>query len=196
LFKLVITQLKKYEFLSIKRIDEKVKEFLLGNNSDGEVFCNNQEKLNLLYHPSDMEVFKRKIIKDENGNEQVVLGSPLVSSIKNPMAMRALHQMRKVLNQLILRGEIDTKTKVHIELARELNDANKRKAIQDFQNENKKKREDYKKEIKKLYFEECKQEIEPTEDDLLRYQLFLFLLVLSPTNPCLAKSLCIVSAAP
>jgi CRISPR-associated endonuclease Csn1 len=173
LFKLVITQLKKYEFLSIKRIDEKVKEFLLGNNSDGEVFCNNQEKLNLLYHPSDMEVFKRKIIKDENGNEQVVLGSPLVSSIKNPMAMRALHQMRKVLNQLILRGEIDTKTKVHIELARELNDANKRKAIQDFQNENKKKREDYKKEIKKLYFEECKQEIEPTEDDLLRYQLWI-----------------------
>ena len=58
-------------------------------------------------------------------------------------------------------------------MARELNDANKRKGIQDFQNENKKEREKYREEIKKLYFDECKKEIEPTEDDLLRYQLWI-----------------------
>ncbi|MBC7523349.1 MAG: type II CRISPR RNA-guided endonuclease Cas9 [Flavobacterium sp.] len=173
LFPKFLEQLKKYEYITIKRLDEKVVEFLKGENEDGEIYCSNQNRLNKLYHPSDIEVFKKKIIKDEFGNEKVVLGSPLISSIKNPMAMRALHQLRKVLNTLIVEGLVDEKTKVHIELARELNDANKRKAIQDFQNDNKKDREKYREEIKKLYFEECKKEIEPTEDDLLRYQLWI-----------------------
>jgi CRISPR-associated endonuclease Csn1 len=173
LFPVFIEQLNKYEYITIKRLDEKVIEFLKGKNQDGEIYCSNQNRLNKLYHPSDIEVFKKKIIKDEFGNEKVVLGSPLISSIKNPMAMRALHQLRKILNTLILEGLVDEKTKVHIELARELNDANKRKAIQDFQNENKKKRDDFKKEIRELYFAECKKEIEPTEDDLLRYQLWI-----------------------
>jgi CRISPR-associated endonuclease Csn1 len=166
-------QLKKQEFIKIKRLDEKVLEFLDGKNEDGEVFCSNEKRLNKLYHPSDIEVFKKKIIKDEFGNEKIVLGSPLTSSIKNPMAMRALHQLRKVLNALILEGQIDSKTRIHIEMARELNDANKRKGIQDFQNENKKARESYREEIKKLYLAETKNEIEPTEDDVLRYQLWI-----------------------
>jgi CRISPR-associated endonuclease Csn1 len=173
LFPIFIEQLKNYEYILIKRLDDKVIEFLKGKNKDGEIYCSNQNKLKKLYHPSDIEVFKKKIIKDELKNEIVVLGSPLISSIKNPMAMRALHQLRKLLNALIIEGLVDTKTKVHIELARELNDANKRKAIQDFQNENKKKREDFRKEIKDLYFAESKKEIEPTEDDLVRYQLWI-----------------------
>ncbi|WP_348825222.1 type II CRISPR RNA-guided endonuclease Cas9 [Flavobacterium aestuarii] len=173
LYPVLIDQLKKYEYIKIQRLDEKVLEFLKGENEDGEVFCNNSKQLKKLYHPSDIEVFKKKIIKDEFGNERLVLGSPLTSSIKNPMAMRALHQLRKVLNALILEGEIDENTRIHIEMARELNDANKRKGIQDYQNENKKFREDAIKEIKKLYFEECKKEVEPTEDDILRYQLWV-----------------------
>jgi len=173
LFPVLIEQLKKYEYIKINRLDEKVLDFIKGKNDDGEIFCTNEKRINKLYHPSDIEVFKKKIIKDEFGNEKVVLGSPLTSSIKNPMAMRALHQLRKVLNTLIFEGQIDEKTIIHIEMARELNDANKRKGIQDYQNENKKNREEYAKDIRKLYFEECKKEIEPTEDDLLRYQLWL-----------------------
>lgn len=173
LFPIYIEHLKKLEFIKIQRLDEKVIEFLKGENQDGEVFCSDPKRLKKLYHPSDIEKFKTKIIKDEFGNEKVVLGSPLTSSIKNPMAMRALHQLRKVLNTLILEGQIDEKTRVHIEMARELNDANKRKGIQDYQNENKKFREDAIKEIKKLYLEECKKEVEPTEDDILRYQLWI-----------------------
>ena len=173
LFPVFIEQLKKYEFIKVKRLDEKVIEFLSGQNEDGEVFCSNPKQLKKLYHPSDIDVFKKKIIKDEFGNEKVVLGSPLTPSIKNPMAMRALHQLRKVLNTLILEGQIDENTRIHIEMARELNDANKRKGIQDYQNENKKFREDAIKEIKKLYFEECKKDVEPTEDDILRYQLWV-----------------------
>jgi len=168
-----IEQLKVYEFVKIQRLDEKVLEFLSGKNENGQIFCSNEKSLKKLYHPSDLEVFKKKIIKDEFGNEKVVLGSPLTASIKNPMAMRALHQLRKLLNTLIFEGQIDEKTKIHIEMARELNDANKRKGIQDYQNENKKFREEAIKEIKKLYFEECKKEVEPTEADILRYQLWV-----------------------
>ena len=173
LFPILIEQLKKYEYVKINRLDEKVLAFLKGKNDDGEIFCTNEKRINKLYHPSDIEVFKKKSIKDEFGNEKLVLGSPLTSSIKNPMAMRALHQLRKVLNTLIFEGQVDEKTIIHIEMARELNDANKRKAIQEYQNENKKNREEYAKDIRKLYFEECKKEIEPTDDDLLRYQLWL-----------------------
>ncbi len=173
LFPIFVDQLKKHEFIKVKRLDEKVLEFLSGQNEDGEVFCSKPKQLKKIYHPSDIEVFKKKIIKDEYGNEKVVLGSPLTPSIKNPMAMRALHQLRKVLNALILEGQIDEDTRIHIEMARELNDANKRKGIQDYQNENKKFREEAVKEIKKLYFEESKKEVEPTEDDVLRYQLWL-----------------------
>jgi len=173
LFPIFIEQFKKNEFIPIKRLDEKVLEFLDGQNEDGQVFCNNKSRLKKLYHPSDIEVFRKKIIKDDNGNEKVVLGSPLTSSIKNPMAMRALHQLRKVLNTLIFDGEIDNKTRIHIEMARELNDANKRKGIQDYQRDIEKNKKDYVEEIKKDYKAEKGVDIEPTEDDILRYQLWI-----------------------
>jgi len=173
IFLFFIEQLKKYEYAKIKRLDEKVLDFLKGKNENGEVFCSDEKRLKKLFHPSDIEVFKKKIIKDTYGNETYILGSPLTQSIKNPMAMRALHQLRKVLNTLIIEGKINEKTIVHIEMARDLNDANKRKGIQNFQNENKENRAKYFEEIKKLYFEETKNEINPTEDDLLRYQLWI-----------------------
>ncbi len=175
LFPVFVEQLKAYEYIKVKRLDEKVLEFLKGENADGEVFCSNPNRLEKLYHPSDIEFFKRQKARDENGNEtgELILGSPLTSSIKNPMAMRALHQLRKVLNALILEGQIDSNTRIHIEMARELNDSNKRKGIQDFQNDIKKEREKHREEIKKLYFEDCGKEIEPTVDDLLRYQLWI-----------------------
>lgn len=173
LFPILMDQLKKQEFIKIGRLDKQIEAFLEGENEEGQIFCNHPDKLKKLYHPSDIEVFKKKTIKDEWGNEKVVLGSPLTTSIKNPMAMRALHQLRKVLNTLIANDQIDEDTRIHIEMARELNDANKRKGIQDFQNENKKFKEDAIKEIKKLYLEQCHKEVNPTEDDILRYQLWL-----------------------
>ncbi|MEB3800308.1 type II CRISPR RNA-guided endonuclease Cas9 [Flavobacterium columnare] len=173
LFPILMDQLKKQEFIKIGRLDKQIETFLKGENEEGQIFCNHPDKLKKLYHPSDIEVFKKKIIKDEWGNEKVVLGSPLTTSIKNPMAMRALHQLRKVLNTLIANDQIDEDTRIHIEMARELNDANKRKGTQDFQNENKKFKEDAIKEIKKLYLEQCHKEVNPTEDDILRYQLWL-----------------------
>jgi CRISPR-associated endonuclease Csn1 len=174
LFPILRKQLKEQEFLKIKRIDDKVKEFLLGENSDARVFVNDETRFKNLYHPSDIEKFKLKEVYDDN--KQFVrheLGSPLSTSVKNPMAMRAIHQLRKVLNTLIAEGKIDKNTHVHIEMARELNDANRRKGIQDYQKELQNLREEYKKEIKKLYQAETGKDVEPTQDDILRYQLWI-----------------------
>lgn len=173
LFPQFISHLKAQSFATIKRIDEKVLDFLCGENTNGQIYCTDTSRFKKLYHPSDVEVFKKVIVKDGNGNEKLVLGSPLTSSIKNPMAMRALHQLRKVLNTLMLEGQIDERTKVHIEMARELNDANKRKGIQDYQEGLRKARLENIKNIKELYLKETNTNIEPTEDDILRFQLWL-----------------------
>ena len=170
-----IEEIKKYDkerkFLPIPRLDEKVIQFLLGNNYDGVVYCSDKKKVKKLYHPSDIEVFKKKIIKDEFGNEKVVLGSPLTSSIKNPMAMRALHQLRKVLNTLILEGEVDENTRIHIEMAREFNDANRRKGIQDYQKEREELYKIYESKIKELYQIKTGNElVSVTNEDLQRFE--------------------------
>lgn len=82
--------------------------------------------LNRLYHPSDLETYPHAR-PDEQG--RMHLGSPRISSIRNPMAMRSLHRIRHVVNALLDKGMIDRDTEVHIELGRELNDANMRAAI-------------------------------------------------------------------
>lgn len=122
-----------------------------------------------IYHPSMIETYPNAT---PNKNGVVLLGSPRTSSVKNPMAMRALFRLRHLINQLIKEGKIDQQTKVNIEFSRNLNDANKRKAIEDYQKEQQKRREIARKEIAEHYKEEYKQDIIPTEDDILRYLLW------------------------
>lgn len=122
-----------------------------------------------LYHPSMIETYP-----DAKKNEQGVyqLGSPRTNSVRNPMAMRSLHELRKVVNQLLRNRTIDENTEVHIEYARELNDANKRKAIAQWNREREKKRAKYAEDIVKLYKEQTGKTITPTEDDILRFELW------------------------
>jgi CRISPR-associated endonuclease Csn1 len=160
----MIKNLGRGEFLQVKRIDERVKEFLADN------FNVSNEKLKKLYHPSAIEIYK-PAKKDPNDNKYY-LGSPRISSVRNPMAMRALFQLRRLVNKLIKNDLIDKDTKINIELSRELNDANKRKAIQSWQRIREDARQDYRKEIIKLYKAEGGNE-EPTEDEILKYQLWI-----------------------
>ncbi|MEK7263706.1 MAG: type II CRISPR RNA-guided endonuclease Cas9 [Bacteroidota bacterium] len=157
-------QLRKAEYIKPKRLDEIIGDFLIRK------FDLKNEQLKKLYHPSDIDIYK-KSERDEDG--KTYLGSPIISSIKNPMAMRALHQLRKLVNTLIEEETIDENTRIHIELARNLNDANKRRAIKRYQDERREDREQYREEIKQLYKEECQQDIEPTEDEILKYQLWI-----------------------
>ena len=121
-----------------------------------------EEKLENLYHPSMIETYP-----DPRPNKDgvILLGSPRTNAVRNPMAMRSLHQLRKIINSLILEGLIDHSTIVHIEYARELNNANQRAAINQWQRDLEKKHKQYAEEIRKLG-------IEPTKTDILKYQLW------------------------
>lgn len=131
--------------------------------------CSNEIRIDRLYHPSMIETYQ-----DAKPNEHrlTLLDSPRTSSLRNPMAMRALFRMRALVNQLIKEGKIDSETKINIEFARGLNNANKRKAIEIYQREQEKRHQEYAESIRKLYKEECGVDIEPTNDDILKYQLW------------------------
>lgn len=122
-----------------------------------------------LYHPSMIETYP-----DAKINSQGVyqLGSPRTNAVRNPMAMRSLHQLRKVINTLLREGIIDSQTEVHIEYARELNDANKRKAIAQWNKNRETLRKKYAEDIRTLYKQECGKTIEPTDDDIVKFQLW------------------------
>ena len=123
-----------------------------------------------LYEPSNIETYAKA---QPNDAGIILLGSPRTSSVRNPMAMRALFRLRALVNQLLKEGKIDKTTKINIEFARGLNDSNMRNAIERYQRENEKKYKEYADAIAKLFKEECGYDITPTEDDILKYQLWL-----------------------
>lgn len=125
-------------------------------------------KANKLYHPSQIDLYK-PALPDENG--QIRLGSPRTNAFKNPMAMRALFRLRKLINALLSEGVIDPKTKINIEFARDLNDTNKRKAIQDYQKNQEALRSQDRQAIIALFKSEG-IEYEPSAMDLLKYRLY------------------------
>ncbi len=122
-------------------------------------------RVNILYHPSMIETYEDAKM-DDNGIYQ--LGSPQVNAIRNPMAMRSLHQLRKVINALLREKIIDNNTEVHIEYARELNDSNKRKAIAEWNKRQENERNKIVDELRK----EFGKEYEPTDDVILKFQLW------------------------
>lgn len=127
------------------------------------------DDLKKLYHPSMMETYPKVC---PNGEGLFQLGSPRISSVRNPMAMRSMFRLRKLINRLLQEGKIDKDTTINIEFARELNDANKRKAIADDVRENQKMRDDAVNKIIKLYKDETGKDIVPNEDEVLKYLLW------------------------
>lgn len=116
-----------------------------------------------LYHPSVIELYP-KALPDANGI--LHLGSPRTDAFKNPMAMRALFRLRTLVNELLDKGVINPETKINIEFARGLNDANKRRAIELYQRENEKARSTASEAIRR------ELGIEPTDTDVLKYVLW------------------------
>ena len=129
-----------------------------------------EEKLKKLYHPSMMEVYPR--VQRTNSHGVYQLGSPRIDSVRNPMAMRSMFRLRKLVNRLLEEGKIDSDTEIHIEFARELNDANKRNAIAAFTKENQNKNDEARKKIKNLFKAETGKDIDPTDVDVLKYVLW------------------------
>jgi CRISPR-associated endonuclease Csn1 len=116
------------DYYKLPRLDIAIKEKLKTQ------FKVSDKALKLLYHPSDIEMYP--VSKTEiKGTDIKLLESPQPPSKgwKNPMAMRTLHELRHLVNYLLKIGKIDKDTKVVVEMARELNDANKRWAIETYQ---------------------------------------------------------------
>ena len=86
--------------------------------------------------------------------------------------MRSLHEVRKVVNSLIREGKIGPDTEVHIEYSRQLNNANMRAAINEWQREQDRKHKQYADDIRSLYKEATGKDIEPTETDILKFQFW------------------------
>jgi len=128
------------------------------------------EKLQKLYHPSMMEMYPR--VQHTNNHGVYQLGSPRIDSVRNPMAMRSMFRLRKLVNRLLEEGKIDQDTEIHIEFARELNDANKRNAIAAYTKENQNKNDEARKKIRNLFKAETGNDIEPTDADVLKYVLW------------------------
>ncbi len=120
------------------------------------------------YHPSMIEAFPKVV---SFGKTPSLLPSPRIQSIRNPMAMRALFRLRALMNELIRKQEIDKNTHINIELSRNLNDSNKRRAIEWYQRDNEKKRSEYRKKITEFY-EQAGFNNSPSDDDILKYELW------------------------
>ncbi len=163
-------------FLKVYRIEEKLHELLI------EQYKADPARVKkYLWHPSEQEKYPPayvktdlagNVIKDQKGNEIYFLGdpNPISRGFKNPMAMKTLQVLKKHLNYL-LREKIDSNTKIVVEIARDLNDANKRRAIERLQNENRKKRDKYKKLISE-YFDDNEIIGSISETLLDRYELW------------------------
>ncbi len=111
-------------YYRLPKLIDTLKEFLLLH------FELTDKQLQKIYHPSEINIYP-PAKPDEYGN--VRLGSPKTGSFKNPMAMRTLHELRKLMNYMIETNQLDSDARIVVEVARELNDANKRWAIEAWQ---------------------------------------------------------------
>lgn len=126
----------KRDYYNLPKLGDRIKLYLsnkfpelrcCNEDADSQCNCHACKKLNQLYHPSMVEFYRPVVC-----NGKKLLGSPVTGSFKNPMAMKVLHQLRRLVNGLIQKGLIDEDTRIVVETARELNDANMRWAIEEY----------------------------------------------------------------
>ena len=160
----IIHEMNQIDSKDARTFEVCIKEYLK------EQYHVSDEKLKKLYHPSMMEMYPR--VQRTNNHGVYQLGSPRIDSVRNPMAMRSMFRLRKLVNRLLEEGKIDQDTEIHIEFARELNDANKRNAIAAYTKENQNKNDEARKKIKSLFKDETGKDIEPSDIDVLKYVLW------------------------
>ena len=141
-------------FLPKHRVDEIIKDFLI------QEYKVSKEQTDKLYHPSAMDAYPQ--------SQDNLLELPFTKSIKNPMAMRTLFYLRKLVNTLLKEKKIAADTEIIIELARELNDKNKRLAIERWQRERENENKKYREKLEELA-KDTNSKV--TETDVIKYRL-------------------------
>ena len=140
---------------------DKKRDYIRMSKLSDELFtylCNqypllSEEDKGYLYHPSMISVY-RPVSSDSKPD--ILLGSPNLGSIKNPVALRTLNALRKKINQMLENHLIEPEdTRIIIETTRRkgdvLDDANVRKAISHYQTERQNERASIKKIIAEYY---------------------------------------------
>lgn len=154
------------------------------------------ERIKFLWHPSEQEKYPNATIhrqyilkgqsvlvlehkaeafhlKNPSANDEFIslklLGSPepISKGFKNPMALKTLHILKKLLNYLLQSGKIDENSRVVVEIARELNDANMRAAIETYQRNREKENVTFSKHIEEIN-RICKTNYDPLDETLIR----------------------------
>lgn len=127
----------KRDYYKLPRQSDMMKEYLASTFPEIP-----EKQWDKLYHHSQIDLFPQQKPQtiEEDGRMMYVcqLGTPDIGSIRNPVALRALHVLRHAINALLRQGIIDETTRVVVETARDMNDANKRKAIELYQKARKK----------------------------------------------------------
>ena len=124
-----------------------------------------------IWHPSEQETYAKA--KEIDGIKRLGDPQPISRGFKNPMALKTLHQLKKLVNYLLQAGKIDEDTRIVVEIARELNDANRRKAIERWQREREKQNAEYTARIREIATE-CNMALDPASKELLdRYRLWI-----------------------
>ncbi|MRI63588.1 hypothetical protein EDM00_06230 [Ornithobacterium rhinotracheale] len=164
---------KRDRFIKPKRIHDSIFHFLK------ETYDLDDSRKKYLWHPSEQEnypaakeyikyslngetyyvpeentdIFEKRNPRAEYENaSKLLLGSPVPAKngFKNPMALNTLHRLRKLINHLLAEDKIDSDTKIIVEIARELNTANMRKAYETWQRKREKENEGFKKIIEEI----------------------------------------------
>ena len=148
----------------LPRLDKLIKDYLK-NEWDIE-----DDKLNYLYHPSETEMYPPA--KEIAGKKYLGDPAPISRGFKNPMALKTLHHLKHLINYLLKEDKIDEETRVVVEIARELNDSNKRKAIERWQRDREKQNLEYVKAVKEFADDE-NLEIVTTDEIIDKYRLWL-----------------------
>lgn len=151
------TKERKETYLKSERLHDKIFDYLQ------DIYNVPDENKKYLWHPSEQETYEEATFK----NDIPVLGKPqpISNGFKNPMALKTLHKLRGLMNYLLQEGKIDEDTRVVVEIARELNDANRRKAIEKWQRDREKENNEYKKIVDEIN-QEC-QTVYDREDKIL-----------------------------
>ncbi len=90
---------------------------------------------------------------------------PPTRSLKNPMMMRTMYELKKLVNYLLVAGKIDEETRIVIEIARELNDSNMRKAIERWQRDRENENKEYAEAMKEMFNWQ-----NPSDDDYNKFR--------------------------
>lgn len=151
-------------FNKVPRLDERIMTYLKNEWNAKD------ENLKHLYHPSETEMYPPA--KEKDGKKYLGDPMPISRGFKNPMAMKTLHHLKRFINYMLNQDKIDENTRIVIEIARELNDANRRKAIYRWQKEREKQNKEYFDAIKEIA-EKHGKNIDPNKDDIIdKYRLW------------------------